>query len=866
MDWSPSQTKLFRALLYCYPAEFRHEYAPEMEQLFADRLRTEPRWRLWAETVADVAFSAPKEHCAILASDLKHELRALRTIPGFTAIVLLVIALGIGATVSVFSLVNAVLLRSLPYGHPEQLVYVWSPNRNFKGLPDEIGSNVPDFYDWQRLSHSFSSLAGFNIGQLNLIQNSGATKVSIAWVTGNFFRTLEVKPMFGRSLDANDDQPGHQFVAVVSHRFWESHQDRLGEAIQLNRKSFTIVGVMPKDFGYPFDGDVPNSPVSSSQTDIWLPAAFTADNRSDRKAFAGALVIGRLRSGMSALAAQSELQSIEAGLQSLYEPMWRGWTALAKPLVPTILGPVQPMLYLLLGSVSAVLLIAVSNVAGLLLARTASRAHELGIRTALGAERARIIRQLLTESLLLSCAGGALGIALAFALVRLLVHLNPGSIPRFGSAGIDRSALFVAVALSVGAGLSSGIWPAIGASLPNVNDLLKRGGTRIAGNGHRGRFALIILEVALSVVLLTGSSLLIRSYLQLQSIDPGFSPASLTFHAVLDEDYPDDESQSAFNRRFLTKLRELPHVRYVGATSSLPLNNNESVTNAEIKGFGKSAEVISNYNVTLDYRQAIGAPLLRGRDFQSQDLQPQSNVAMINKAFAESFFHGHDPIGGQIRTGVGDLSNTHWLTVIAVLGDTRHTALDQVAKPQIFQPVEVADNFAVRSDLPVQQVATQIRAALRGLDPALTIDIKSMQERVQTSNARRTFQTSLLTGFAFIAVTLALVGLYGLMSYTVKLRTAEIGIRLAIGSPHSRVLSLILSQGMRLTAYGLVIGLAGAFVLTRLIKSWLFNVPATDVLTFALVPLFVLFVAAAACLVPAWSATRIDPMLTLRQE
>jgi len=527
MDWSQSQTKLFRAMLYCFPAEFRHEYGAEMEQLFQDRLQSEPRWRLWLETLADIAISAPNEHCAILISDLKHEARALRAMPGFTAIILLVIALGIGATTSVFSVVNAVMLRSLPYSHPEQLVYLWSPNVNFKGVPEKLGPNVPDVYDWQRLAHSFSEIAMFTQRRVNVRHNGFAVPTGSAFVTGNFFRALGSKPLFGRLINTADDQPGHEHVAVVSYEFWHSQFNArpnvLGSQINVDRKWYTVVGVMPSAFGYPFDGDVPYDHTGFKQADLWLPIAHTTKQQTDRVNFASAIAIGRLKPGVNAAAAQAELQAIESRLQPAYPAMWRGWTVLADPLVQAILGPVQQMLWLLLGVVALVLLIAIGNVAGLLLARTTARAHELGIRTALGAERARIIRQFLTESLLLSCLGGALGIALSYALVPLLIRLNPGAIPRFAFADLDIRVLWVAVALSLVTGIAAGLLPAMSTSAPSISDLLKRGGTRVAIGAHRGRIALIILEVALSVVLLTGSGLLIRSYLALQAIDTGFS-------------------------------------------------------------------------------------------------------------------------------------------------------------------------------------------------------------------------------------------------------------------------------------------------------------------------------------------------------
>ncbi len=860
MDWSQSETKLFRALLYCYPAEFRHEYGVEMEHVFASRLAREPHWRLWLETCSDLVLSALIEHLSILASDLKHELRALRAIPGFTLIVLLVTALGIGAAVSVFSVVNAVLLRSLPYAHPENLVYLYTPNSHYTGLPNEIPPNVPDVYDWQRFSHTISSFGMFMPGNSRLVQGDNVTSIATAGVSADFFQTLDVKPMLGRTFNVNDDQPGHELVAMMSHELWVSHFNArpniLGAKIQLNRREFTVVGVTAPGFGFPFDGDVPYLEISSRQTDLWIPLAYSIQQRTNRSGHPeGAEVVARLKPGATPISAQSELNAIESHLNSLYAPEMQGWRVLARPLVETILGPVQQMLWTLLGVVGLVLLIAVSNIAGLLLARTSSRSHELGIRTALGAERARIIRQLLTESLLLSCTGGAFGIALAYALVRMFINLNPGGIPRFEQTSVDTRILLVAVALSVAAGLAAGLLPALSASSPRVG-----AGNRVTAT-HRSRFALIVFEIALSVVLLGGAGLLIRSYLNLQAVNPGFSRSVLTFQISLDEHYPTPQSHDTFYKSLLAKLQATPGFRLVGASTEIPLTNDLGFADCEVEDYGKTPELVQVVGATPQYREAIGTPLLRGRDFIPSDVKTEN--VLINKKFSDSYFRGRNPIGGRIRVGA---TPARWKTVIGVLADVRDQDIAAQAKPTLVQPAEDGDSFAVRANLPPTQAASQIRALVRSLDPALITDIKTMRERIAATNARRTFQTSILGGFAFVAVVLALVGLYGLMSFNVKQRTTEIGIRLAIGCPRTRILTLILSQGIRLTAYGLLIGFAAALALTRLISSWLFQVKATDPLTFALVLLATLAVACAACLVPAWSATRIDPVEILRSE
>ena len=870
MDWSQNQTKLFRILLRFYPAEFRNEYGAEMEHLFADRLHTESSWRLWLDTASDLILNALKEHWFVLLSDVRYGIRVLPAAPAFTAIALLVLALGIGATVSIFSIVNAVLLRSLPFDHPEKLVYLWSPNSNFKGVPEELGPNVPDFYEWQRHTRCFSALALFGPTPLNIVQNRSVDRIGAAFVTGTFFPTLGTWPALGRALDQNDDRPGQERVAVISNSFWRSRfgasPAALGKQIQVNRHNYTVVGVMPKDFGYPVDGDVPYERSGFKQTDIWLPAAYTDNQKSNRTNFRSAVAIGRLAPGVSAATAQAELSAIELRLQPLYPEMWRGWTVLLTPLVETIIGPVQTMLWLLLGAVGVVLLIAISNVANLLLVRATARAHELGIRTALGAERGRIIRQLLTESLLLSLTGGSLGVVLAFAAVHVLTSLNPGDIPRFDTAAVDGRALLVAVTLSILTGVVSGLFPAISASGSEINHLLRSGGAQMGGNANRGQFALIAVEVALSVLLLVGSGLLIRSYLQLAAIDPGFSPATLTFKLNLDERYSKPEQRTAFYKSFLAKLRTIHGVEYVGASSVNPLAG-ESVTFAEIQGFGRTPEVVNIRSVTPAYRKALGTPLLRGRDFDLRDVTSKASLAIVNEAFVKKYLTGRDPLDKQVRIGMGDLSKMPWLTIIGIVANIRHSKLEEAGRPALFQPADSGDNFAIQCRIPVVQVLTQARAALRSLDPALALEgAHTMRERMNESNARRTFQTSLLTGFAAIAVALALIGLYGLMSYAVKQRTREIAIRLAVGAPRVRILQLVLSQGLKPAALGLFIGLATALALTRLLTSWLFEIKATDPLTFVAVPAFVLLVAALACLIPAWTATRIDPIQPLRNE
>ncbi len=865
MGWLQNHIRAYRLLLYCYPAAFRQEYGSEMEQLFADRVSSEPRLRLWLETIADIVVNAISEHWATLAGDVKHGVRVLSKSPSFTAFAVCIVALGIGSTVAVFSVINAVLLRSLPYGEPNRLVYLWSPNPDMKGVPEEIGPNVPDFYAWKGQSHSFSSISAFHTTGVNLVQDGFGSRVGAAMVTGDFFQTLQTNPAIGRTIDRGDDQPGHSQVVVISYSLWTSRfgaaSSIIGKQVQVNRQPYTVIGVMPKDFGYPFEGDVPYEHTGFKQTDVWLPAGYTSKQKSDRTNFDSADAIGRLRPGLSARAAQSELKSIESRLEPLYPPMWRGWTARVDPLIQTIIGPVHELLWFLLAGVSLVLLIAISNVTNLALARAAVRAHELGIRTALGANRSRIVRQLLTESLILSSCGGAVGVGLAYGFICILKQLDPGGIPRFASTNIDGLVLFAAVLLSIVAGILSGIAPAFSASRVNINRLLGRTHGRVAGPSVNGRSSLIALQIALSLMLLTGSGLLLRSYLRLVAVNPGFSKTAITFAVSFDEKYRRPQDQFAFERTLLTKLQAIPNVRYAGSTSGAPLTHHESVTFADIRGYGKSQDMVENFSVTPEYRKALGISLLRGKDLSPTE----SQTVLINAAFAKAYFKDRDPIGRQIRLGIGDLSGQPWETVIGVVGDIRNSTLEEASQPQVFQ-LGTGNTFAISFDGSPEQVIRSARSALHSLDAALTIEnVQTMAGRIKESNARRNFQTVLLTSFAIVAVLLALAGIYGLMSFVVKQRSSEIAIRLAIGSSRIQILGLMLQSGLRLTVIGLLIGWAGSLALSRTLTPWLFEVPPFDPVTFIVIPVFLFCIAALACIFPALQATRVNPAEALRQ-
>ena len=867
MAWRRSAVRIYRALLFAYPAEFRHEYGSQMEQLFEDRLGSEPQMRVWLDTLTDVAVTAPREHLHILASDLRYGVRMIRNSPAFTLVALLAMALGIGATTAVFSLVNAVLIRSLPYSDPTRLVYIWTPIPRLKEIPHEMTPSSADFYAWKQAAHSFSALTLFQQERFILVNPGAALHIGGARVAGNFFQTLGASAELGRVIEAEDDQPGRPRVAVISDHLWHSmfagDLGVLGKTLQLNRDFYQVVGVMPPAFSYPHKTDFPYSDGDIFATQIWVPSALTPQQKSDWSFNIDGVAIGRLRQGVRLEQAQAEMSAIETRIDPLvHPPAWRGWAALVRPFIDTAVGPVRPLLWLLLGAVSLVLLIACANVANLLLARAAGRVHEMGIRTALGAERARLIRQMLTEAVLLSLGGGVLGIGIAYAAVRVVIRLHPGDIPRLDETSLDARVLLFTGAASLLTGLAFGLLPALAASRVNISNLLKQGGGRgIAGTSNRLRNGLIVTEVALSVILLAAAGLLIRSYMKVQSVDTGFASSTVTMPLRLDDRYDTPQKRSSYFQSLLDQVKRLPAVTSSGFVSALPLSHRESMSTLEIKGHVVSKDqVVDSRTATVPYFESMGIRLVEGRFFGPADI-------VVSQSFAKTYFAGEPAIGQQLH--IGEDASGPWHTVVGVVSDVRHTSLEEKPRPMVYQPffpfAPSPAYLTVRAAIPPDQLLASISKIVRGIDPAIALEhAGTMRQLVDEATSRRRFQTIVLTVFAGTAVFLALVGLYGLMAYAVKQRTAEIGIRIALGASAPQILGMVLGKGLSLVAVGLAIGLAGALAITRLGTSWLFGISAADPVTFVLVTALILVVALGACLIPAWKATRIDPMTALR--
>ncbi len=801
--------------------------------------------------------------------DLRYGLRTLSRSPGFTLTAVLTLALGIGGCTAIFSLVNAVLIRSLPYGDPSRLVYLYTPNPQFK-LPVEVfGPAYADLYDLKKESRSFQDMTAFGQSIFTLASQGAAARVSAARVDGDFFRTFQSPPELGRAISPRDNQSGHAQVAVISHALWQSMfasaADVLHRSLLLDGKNYQIVGVMPQGFEYPHSTDLPYGESQYKTTQVWIPLALTPHELADRDNASG-YAVARLRPGVSVAEAQAEMAAIMVRLDKLHDPQIRGFGASVKNFVDSTVGHVRSLLWLLLCAVAIVLLIACGNAANLLLARAASRMRELGLRAALGAGRGRMIRQLLTESLLIGLAAGAIGACLAFAFLRLLPHLDPGNIPRFREASLDARVLLFTVAVSLLTSVLSGILPALAMSRINLTDFLATAGSRTVAGAHtRVQSTLIVVESALVVVLLASAGLLIRSYINVQSVNTGFSQSTVTINIALDARYNPPQRVNYF-RNLFARLEAIPGVQSVGGIDYLPLSKSESLGMFQVDGYPNDKDQLAEGRwVTPQYLSAMQIPLVAGRTFTNAESSGSHNV-IINQAFAQKYFANRDPIGGRINT---DEHHVQWSTVVGVIGDVRHTSLEEPAEPQIYHPdLEFGGGYiAVRSTLPAKSLAVTIRSVLHSLDPNLAAgDIQTMGDLASEANAARRFQTSLLTVFAAIALFLALVGLYGLMAYSVSRRTHEVGIRMALGAQRAAVMLLVLRQAALLLALGLFSGLVASWFATRAIQAFLFGLGRHDLVTILSVCALLAVSGLIAAAIPARRAASVDPMQALRAE
>ncbi len=801
--------------------------------------------------------------------DLRYAIRLQRKNPGFTIVAVIALALGIGANTAIFSVVNTVLLRPLPYKDPERLVMVWEEATK-AGYPQDTPA-AANFVDWRDQNQVFEGMAAMDVTSFNLTGSGDPERLEGRRVSTNFFPLLGVEPQLGRVFTAAEDQPGSERVVVLSYGLWQRRfggdAGIVGKTLTMNGAGYTVVGVMPARFQFPTADD-----------EAWVPIAFTQEEATDRGR-KYLKVVARLKPGVSLAQAQADMSTIATRLQQQY-PEWNtDLGAVITPLHEHLVGDIKPVLLILLGAVGLVLLIACANVANLLLARAAVRQKEIAVRVALGARRQRLIRQFLTESVFLSTLGGLVGLVIAYTGLIVLKAFIPENISQARAISIDYRVLGFTLLVSVATGLIFGLAPAIQSVRFNQSETLKEGGRDAAtgGSGKRLRGVLVMAEVAISLVLLIGAGLLINSFLRLRNVDPGFNPENLlTMKIVLpDLKYELQAQRSAFYTELTQRLQSIPGVRSAAVTTNLPLYRQGNSISITIEGRpepppGQELIVVTRM-ISPEYFDTMSIPLLKGRQLTDQDTDNSPNVVVISETMARRFWPGDDAVGKRIAIG-RIRSPEDWIQVIGVVKDVRQFELNADPKPQMYLTYRQfgffdARDLVVKTDVDPASMASTVRKAVWEIDKDQPVsNIRTMETILADSIARQRFSMLLLAIFASVALVLAAVGIYGVMSYSVAQRTHEIGIRMALGAQTTAVLKLAVGYGVKLVVAGIAIGLVAAFALTRVMSTLLFGVTATDPTTFTLISLLLVAVAAIASYIPARRATRVNPIIALRYE
>jgi predicted permease len=811
-----------------------------------------------------------------LLQDVRYAARMLRRSPGFMLLAIATLALGIGANTAIFSVVDAVLLKPLPYPQPNRIAAVWGTHE--KLAENRRALSFPDFVDVQKQNSVFEHVAGYTDATASLTGGGEPLHLTGEQVSTDMFAVLNVRPFLGRGFLPDEDKPGHD-VAILSYQLWKGHfggdPNIIGRAVTFDGRSNTIVGVMPADFAFPFNSDA---------IDVWQTFSHDATSTSPDPAVTeqrGAHFLSslaRLKPGVTYAQANAELSAIGNRLALQYPDTNKYMSFRSESALDGLVGDLRPQLFVLLGAVAFVLLIGCANVANLLLARATSRQREIAIRAAMGAGRARIVRQLLIESAMVSFAGGACGLIVAVWGSEFIASLAAGQFPRVAGTTVDARVLAFTFAASVLTGLLFGIAPAMQLSHQPLGEILKEGGRSSSQSGrqHRLRNLLIVTETALAVMLLASAGLLIESLAHLQRVNPGFnSHGVLTFAVDLpDSRYSKHTQNEAFFGQLGERLRSIPGVDAASTGVPLPFSDAVIRTGYEIEGHPVAKSDVPHTHfraVGMEYFRTMGIPLLQGRIFAETDRDGSPNVVIVNKALVDKSFHGENPIGKRIKPGISTIGEAPWREIVGVIGDVKTGGLDKPDQPESYVPEEQIgfewQYGVVRSSLPPETLVPAIREQMRALDKDLPVyDVRTMDEYVGRSIAQPRLDSALLAIFAALALVLAMVGIYGVMSYGVAQRTNEIGIRMTLGAQQRDVLRLVMGQGIVVAGLGVLIGIVGSIGVTRLLATLLFGVSPGDPATLAGVAMILVACALLACYIPARRAMRVDPMVAMRYE
>jgi putative ABC transport system permease protein len=808
----------------------------------------------------------------VLVQDIRYGVRMLLKAPVFTAVAVTTIAVGIGANTAMFSLVDAILLRPLPYPEPQRLIVAGTHER---GTSEMEFISIADFLAWRDHQKSFEQVAEVDrtSASFALSGMGPPERIPGVRVSANFFSAFGVTPVKGRGFRPEEDRPGGPGVVVISEQFWRDHlgsdPEVLNRTLTLDGKQHTIIGVMPAGFRFP-----PRRPAA-----VW---AIHTLNRPNARPPYGLLALGRLRPGIGIHQAEAEFNDIVTQVTAQY-PNSPELVGVMMPMKEWMVSGVSTALLVLLGAIALLLLIVIVNVANLLLARATARQSEVALRMSLGASRRRVVRQLLTESTVLSLVGGLAGLLLALVAVRAFLAFGPAGMPRLEEVGINPGVLLFTFVVCVGSGILFGLAPALESSRPSLSDPLKDANRSSSSRfAHRTHRALLVFEVALALLLMIGSGLLVRSFVRLSGVNAGVNSDHVITAAIsLPNKYSDPPHIRQFWQQFLEKVQSLPGVTAAGATMSLPPNLLAITNPFTVEGQGydrhRQLQLAEEMTVSPDYFRALGIPLLKGRFFSpSERVEGEKDpmLVIINETMAKQYFKGRDPIGSRIQTGDPDPS-APWETIVGVVGDVKYAGLDSGPGPTIYVPYN--ENgwagwgremyLVVRSSGSGTDLVPAIRSELAGLDNTIPLaQIRTMEELLDESLVQQRFRTWLVSGFAAIALLLSAIGLYALISYSVSQRTREIGVRVALGAQRSNVMGMVLREGVKLLVLGLLLGLLGAFSVTRIIRSLLYSTSSTDALSFIVTSLTLVAVALLACYIPARRATKVDPMVALRYE